>query len=157
VWVLYAWCCDVNGRKSSRWTLHNEKTRLLGVHATGSDTTPHSQQLIITIDSCQFNKSYVMCIWIWLWYWLAQTIACKSSQMTANSSSVSRKVEIRYPQSKKWGYRYPSYPRKLNAYGLSSIADYRTRGLSPFGGGRIKKTTAINALVWHALHTPSRI
>ena len=24
------------------------------------------------------------------------------------------------PQSKKWGYRYPSYLCKLNAYGLSS-------------------------------------
>jgi len=36
------------------------------------------------------------------------------------------------PQSKKWGYRYPSYLRKLNAW--TQFADYRTYGLSPFGG-----------------------
>ena len=49
------------------------------------------------------------------------------------------------PSVQKWGYRYPSYPRKLNAYGLSSqtigLADCHHLVRSD------KKTTAINSLV----------
>ena len=71
---------------------------------------------------------------------LCSLLACRSPLMTANSSSVSWKVRVRYPQSKKW------YPRKLNAYGLS----LKTIGLPDCHHlvWSDKKTTAINVLVW---------